>query len=59
MHEMHEMQTQTAGTAGGALLTTRDVQDLIKVDKSTIYRMADGTGIDSPHSAHHRSPLGR
>jgi len=40
---MHEMQSD-AGDADQlmtTLLTTRDVQELIKVDKSTIYRMAE------------------
>jgi excisionase family DNA binding protein len=44
MHVMHEMQSD-AGAAEtkpvGTLLTTKDVQALIRVDKSTIYRMAE------------------
>jgi excisionase family DNA binding protein len=36
MHEMHEQRG-----AALTLLTTKDVQDLIRVDRSTIYRMAE------------------
>jgi excisionase family DNA binding protein len=39
MHPTQEMQTDEHTMA--TLLTTRDVQALIKVDKSTIYRMAE------------------
>jgi excisionase family DNA binding protein len=47
LYLMHEMQEDSADAtdagAGsmGSLLTTKDVQALIKVDKSTIYRMAE------------------
>ncbi len=40
MQEMHDPQVQTA-PVGGTLLTTKDVQALINVDRSTIYRMAE------------------
>jgi excisionase family DNA binding protein len=36
MHQMHQGQEQQM-----TYLTTRDLQDLIRVDKSTIYRMAE------------------
>jgi excisionase family DNA binding protein len=39
MQEMHTHGYQAAPTGG--MLTTREVQALIKVDKSTIYRMAE------------------
>lgn len=41
MHEMHEMRSQTGKAGHSTLLTTQEVQALIKVDKSTIYRMAE------------------
>lgn len=38
---MHEMQRAVSEAQQSGLLTTRDVQRLIRVDRSTIYRMAE------------------
>jgi excisionase family DNA binding protein len=40
MHHMQDTQ-ELGGRGSGTLLTTRDVQALINVDRSTIYRMAE------------------
>lgn len=41
MHEMQSGAGDAADRSVAALLTTKDVQALIRVDKSTIYRMAE------------------
>ena len=38
---MHDVRQDAGAAAPPTLLTTREVQDLIKVDRSTVYRMAE------------------
>ncbi len=41
MHRMHQMQQRLDQASMSTLLTTKDLQAMIHVDKSTIYRMAE------------------
>jgi excisionase family DNA binding protein len=41
LHTLHSVQTETVSADSPALLTARQVQEILHVDRSTVYRMAE------------------
>ena len=41
LHTLHSVQTETVSADSPALLNARQVQDILHVDRSTVYRMAE------------------
>ena len=41
LHTLHTVQTETVSADSPALLNARQVQEILHVDRSTVYRMAE------------------